>query len=786
MNWLQRRLEHATVRRRLTAIAALLTLQSLLFTVCYIAAWLHLRKNDPRKAENLRGVSYYARPKLLFAGLEITREQLAAYLDALGYQNCAGIEAGAFYFEGDALRINARLPEFQSATIRFDGRRIRAIESDGSIVERLELEPPALLNVIRQIKDERLFSMNARRVVLSEDEAMASHLYPTTVSVEDRRFASHNGIDELGILSAVFIRRKGGGSTLVQQLVKIAVLGDVSTGWSSSGLSRKGKELFLALAACRQMTKPEIFTAYANHCPMGGGDAAGRLTLYGFGAASQELFGVEANKLTLGQAAAMAAMIHRPNHYLRAAREGNYDALLRRRAFILDAVKEQFASRYTPEMIAAAKSEPVKFLFVSEREMEKPLDLISRHFQRFAAAQALGLSEPNFRKAGNARVYLTLDPDLQAAAGRATQEHLRRLDPLVDSARRRQHVISVEADPIQAAMVVMDTQSGEILAMIGSRGDEEFNYAMAERSPGSAVKPFVYLAALAEGRLRGEPFTAATIIHPLADPVDDFRPLSHPGEIASARRNLAVSGNAAACVAARSAGLEKTRDYIEQFTGARSHDLTGMLAIGGSAGSEVSAVNLTAGYAALANGGLKLAPTAFTAVYQDGNKITQPPVTATRVAAPAPVYVLTQMLRSVAQPGGTAQRALPSAGLKNSAQIAAKTGTGQVADLWFCGYSPKLAVCVWVGMPKNKPALQIRDGFDGARGALPIWAAFIKDGVRKYRPDLLAGEFDQPPDVKTQHVDKRRGCEIDGEHSSFEFFIAGREAIPCVQMRRNR
>ncbi len=93
------------------------------------------------------------------------------------------------------------------------------------------------------------------------------------------------------------------------------------------------------------MTKRQIFTAYANHCPLGGGQTSGSLVLYGFGAASLELFGVEADRLSLGQA---AAMIHRPNHYLNAARDGDFDELLRRRATILDAMLKQFPDRYTP------------------------------------------------------------------------------------------------------------------------------------------------------------------------------------------------------------------------------------------------------------------------------------------------------------------------------------------------------------------------------------------------------------------------------------------------------
>jgi membrane carboxypeptidase/penicillin-binding protein len=110
--------------------------------------------------------------------------------------------------------------------------------------------------------------------------------------------------------------------------------------------------------------------------------------------------------------------------------------------------------------------------------------------------------------------------------------------------------------------------------------------------------------------------------------------------------------------------------------------------------------------------------------------------------------------------------------------LALKTGTGQVADCWMVGFSPSgLVVGVWVGMPKNKPALTMKEGFDGARIAGPIWLSFMQ-AVRQKRPDLLEGEFQRPDNVKVLRIDPSRGCVTEGPGID-EYFVQGREPHPC-------
>jgi membrane peptidoglycan carboxypeptidase len=304
------------------------------------------------------------------------------------------------------------------------------------------------------------------------------------------------------------------------------------------------------------------------------------------------------------------------------------------------------------------------------------------------------------------------------------------------------------------------------------------HYATAKRSPGSVINPFVYLTAIAQGQRKGAPFTAATIIDPRNDEVDNYRPQSHVGRPATARALLARSDDGAAVVAAHDAGLASVRELIRKATGAYSEELTGMLAIGGSAGTETSPLAITEGYSLFANNGVKVRSTPLSAVYRDGVKLNLPNYNPVCLSDPGPAYVVTQMMRSVLSPGGTASGALSMAGLSSDALMSAKTGTGQVADLWFVGFSKRLVVAVWVGMPRNKPVLKMEQGFQGASAAMPIWASFIK-AVKQHRPDLLEGSIEAPPNVRALKIDPQLGCARKGI-GVVEYFIAGREPAACA------
>jgi membrane peptidoglycan carboxypeptidase len=757
-------------------LAAVLTLESLLFTSAYFAAASHLKDNDPRKSGNLAGTLVFARPKLYRRGQALQREHIIDHLTRIGYRESERGEPGTFQIVGNSLRINSRLPEFAGAVITFERKRITAISVDGHPAEQVEVEPETLIAFMRMMRDERARRMNLRRIVLPAADLISSPFYDAARASEDKNFESGNGIDEIGMARSVVdwvrsgFKKTGSGSGITQQMIKQVVLKD-----QDKTASRKAREIFLALAASRMMSKQEIFAAYANNVYLG--HVENGPSLFGVVAAAQEYFGSGIHSITLAQSATLAAMLDQPEFYLRAARNGNYEQLLARRNRVLSLMQRNFPERYSAEMISQAQAEPLEFVFASRRESERALDTISRQFQSFAAAELAEKLEMPV-EGGDLHIFTTLEPELQVAAHRAVTEHLARLDPLVARVRRGLPAEQAGDEPIQAALVAMDAQTGEILAMAGGR-DGEFNYATASRSPGSAIKPFVYLAAIAHGQHKNRPFTAATILDPRNDEVDNYRPQSHVGGPATARVLLASSDNGAAVVSAHDAGLASVRELIHKATGAYSKELTGMLALGGSAGTETSVLELAVGYSLFANNGVKVSATPLAAVYRDGAKLHLPSNDPVRITDPGPAYVVTQMMRSVLKPGGTASGALRQAGLASNAQIAAKTGTGQVADLWFVGSSKRLVVAVWVGMPRNKPELKMDQGFHGATAAMPIWASFIR-AVGRQRPDLLEGGFETPANVRLLNVDPHRGCITKGQGVA-EYFIAGREPEPCAK-----
>jgi len=772
---------YSTVKATAITLALIMTLQATLFIAAYGLAVRHIRENDPRRSGNLAGTLVFARPRLYRRGQQIHSRQIVEHLKRIGFQESQSEEPGTFYTVGNITEIRSRLPEFPDAAITIERGRISAITIEGRQVDEVEVEPETLLAFMRMVRDDRARTMNVRRTILAPNIYVSSPLYDAVRASEDKNFASHNGLDEVGMLRSAAswiasgFKPGGSGSTITQQMVKNVVLKN-----QDRTLDRKFKEMMLALASERMMTKEEIFAAYANNCYLG--HIQNGPTIIGFAAAARELFDTDVQSLTLAQAATLAAMLDKPEVYLREARSDNYFRLIARRDRVLTLMERNYPDRYSSEVIEQAKAESLRFVFASEQEPERSLDLISKPFQNFAASQLEQILGDDYQ-GGNTHIYTTIEPELQIAAHKAVTEQLARLDVMVARARRGLSVEDRGDEPVQAALVAMDAQSGEILAMVSGRSSE-FNFATARRSPGSAIKPFVYLQAIAEGRHRDKPFTAATIIDPKNDAVDNYRPRSHVGRPATSRALLARSDNGGAVVAAHDGGLGSTRDLIHKLADSYSTELTGMLAIGGSAGSEVSVLNLAEGYSVFANNGMKITHMPLSAVYHDGVKINLVRKSPTRITDAASAYVVTQMMRSVLAPGGTANGALRLAGLPAEAQIAGKTGTGQIADLWFVGFSRRLIVAVWVGMPNNKPALDMKYGFDGARAALPIWASFIR-GVKNDFPLLLQGEFEVPPGVRALTIDPKRGCVTNGRGLT-EYFVEGREPEPCSEQGQTR
>jgi penicillin-binding protein 1A len=320
----------------------------------------------------------------------------------------------------------------------------------------------------------------------------------------------------------------------------------------------------------------------------------------------------------------------------------------------------------------------------------------------------------------------------------------------------------------------LDARTGAVLALVGGAGSQ-FNFATARRSPGSAIKPFVYLRAVESGAWQGQPFTAATIIDPAQDSLAGYRPDEHAGERATARVGIARSYNFHAVAAAEAAGLQPTIDFIKRVTDSQP-GLTGMAAIGGAAGSETSLLSLTQAYTIFPNDGRLVRASFHQSFIHDGARKGLAAAQAERVADAGAAFVVTEMLGDVLQPLGTAPQFRQATGL-NDVALAAKTGTGMVADLTFVVFTPHLVVGVWCGLPQNEIKLKLEDGFTGGRVAAPVTAAFMRS-VRRHHAELLTGEFARPANVTKIRINSRKNCAAaNGDRE--EYFVKGREPSPC-------
>jgi penicillin-binding protein 1B len=760
-------------RAAATFVSLALTLETLLFCIDYYKAVKYLQEHDPRQNSNMTGTVVYAHPVQVFVGQPISRQEIIEHLQGIGFNSGEKGEKGTFFASGNSLRINSRLREMPNLDLTFTKGRVIKIVSDDVEVSTAQIEPETLASFVRLIKDNKSYPMWVRRYPLQASDLIPSPLYDAVRSSEDKRFESHNGLDYMNLAKATFERR--GGSTITQQMVKNAILQD-----QSRTLTRKWNELTLTLAVERRYTKEEIFTTYANNVYCG--RIPGGPVLYGLAALSEEVFGTkDVGALGPGLAATLAGMLNQPEKYLLDAHNNAYEAVRARRDRVLDLMARNYPDKYPAEVIDRAKAEAVTFAFTSQHQEANRLDLITRHFQQFAAdnLNLIGLQKSEFES--GLHLYTTIDANLQRAAQAAIDKEMPRLDALF----ARSHAGRPEKKDggrLEAALVAIDPRDGRIVAMSGGRdfNESQYNCALALRSPGSALKPFLYALALAHGQYNG-PFTPSTVLDPAADPVaDSYRPTHHVGGRARARVLLARSDNGAAVVVLNIAGMDRFRELVHELTGSLP-ERTGMIAIGGGAGAELSPLSLARAYAIFPGNGLLPTLTPFAAVYKDGEPLELSKTQSVRVMEPGPAFLATQMCRSVVGVGhdgaaGTAKNALTLAGIDKDVDVAGKTGTGQRSDVWFAGFTRRLVVVVWIGHTMNAP-LTMSAGFSGGKAAVPVWADFIRS-VAKYRPDLLEGHFQQPENIHTRYIDPTRGC-LKDDGALEEYFMNGREPVRC-------
>ena len=574
-------------------------------------------------------------------------------------------------------------------------------------------------------------------------------LHQAILTSEDKWFYYHYGINPVSIATALYDNLKvgevvRGGSTITMQLARLMEP-------KARNIPNKLIEMFRAVQLEHAYSKSEILAFYFNMLPYGG-------NIVGTAAASRFYFNKPQHALSLGEAALLAAIPNaperlRPDRFpenARKAREKVLNRLLARR---------QISEQQWQEAV----QEPIP-------HKRYPLPFKAPHLSRLLSKEnrkKFGVRNPSHSQTTNGRIHTTIDAKVQNTAARILNEYL------VDAARkpslRGSHSTST------GAIIVMDTQNRHVLAMVGShdffdrKALGQINGTLAPRSPGSALKPFVYALAMEEGLI-----TPETLLFDVPVTHADYTPVNYDGKYngyVTARQALARSLNVPAVnLTARlenstaRVGGSTLHAFLKQagistLAPAQKYGLSMVLG-----GCEVNLLELTTLYAGLANMG-EFGPYQLTlprnSQQRSGN---QPSAESERSERPEShftqrllrketSFIITEMLTESQLPTNTVKNPEAFERTMNLPKIAWKTGTSYGhRDAWCIGYSPTLTIGVWLGNfdGKGTPMLS------GTDAATPILFALFT---------ALTGQdthrwFTKPEQLKTRHVCALSGAPV--------------------------
>ena len=608
----------------------------------------------------------------------------------------------------------------------------------------------------RRLLYEILPQMGGRNTVL-DIAHIPKCLKDATIAVEDKHFYTNPGIDLTGILRALWINIRGGetiagGSTITQQVARNLLMTEDER--MERTLRRKLREAVLAWQMTRKLSKDEILALYLNQINYGG-------MAYGVEAASQTYFGKPASELLLPECALIAGLPQAPGVYNPFT---NPDLAKNRQAVVLGLMEKE--GYITGEQRVSAESTPLSF-------NPAPYPIEAPHFvwiikDQLDQLMSGGVLDPR----RSLIVRTTLDLDAQHLAE--------------DTIKRRIEILKRETGALShnvnnAALVVLDPRTGEILALVGSADyfdesiDGALDMAISPRQTGSAFKPFVY--ALALDPASPNSWTAAT---PILDVSTTFTlrdgtpytPINYDEQEhgpVSVRTALASSLNIPAVKTLQRVGIERAislahRLGITSLGEAGEYDLS--LVLGGG---QVSLLELSTAYGALANHGNFTGNSSILDIHDaDGNLLYQPDSTPPLQALdPRVTWLISDIL---SDDSARATGFGLDSTLKLDRAAAVKTGTtSNFHDNWTIGYTPDLLVGVWVG----NSGYEAMHNVTGLTGAAPIWHEVMRG--------LLQGRPDQPftrPDGLTQV----EVCAVSGllptsacQNTRAEWFISGTE-----------
>lgn len=576
------------------------------------------------------------------------------------------------------------------------------------------------------------------------------------IAVEDKRFYQHNGVDVVGIASAIkddLLGASRGASTITQLLVGNMHPDLIDR--RDKSLSRKLREQSAAREMERHYNKEQILEAFLNQISFGRG-------WYGIESAARHYFGKSAAQLTIAEAATLAAMPKGPAVYDPAKYP---DRAKNRRDAILGLMAEQ---RYiTPGEAAAAKAEPVRTAPNGGVSAPSPyfIDVVRVQAERAGVAVSTG----------GYRIYTTLDPTLQRAAVQALAEGTAEVE------RRRGYHHPTYAshakgstEYLQGAVVAIDPSSGDVKALVGGRNYQEspFNRAVSGlRQPGSSFKPFVYARALMDS-LPPNAIVGDTAIDIRYDQ-QSYRPRNSDDKFMgniTLREAITFSRNPVAVQLWMKYGADSIIALARRFGINTPISPYPASAIGAS---EVHPLDFIAAYTAFDNLGTPMVPRFVYRVDDRSGKTLWSQGVASLPPAldPQVAFILRDMMRDVVERGTatSVRRYLPP-----SVPVAGKTGTtDDNTDVWFVGVTPDIVAGVWLGF--DKPRSIAEHGVAGGSLAAPVFAKMLAQAGYTHPGSI----WEAPSGLVTAELDRHTGKLADAstpaERRYTEYFLAGTE-----------
>lgn len=690
-----------------------------LFLFCLLALGIYVIYLDAEVQSRFSGEKWklpawiYSRPLELYRNQRLSVSQMENELKMLHYRKVSNPQGpGEYAVNGSKMVIIKRPFNFYDG--REDERAVFVVFSGNRVSMLQDARTSKNLAFVRMdpIILDRITVGDEEDRILIRLQDINPKLIQILLTIEDKNFYEHNGINPVSILRAMIAnlragRKVQGGSTLTQQFAKNYFLTREKT------IMRKIKEALMAVIIDARYEKNQILEAYMNEIYLGQNGASG---VYGFGLASYFYFGLPVSELDVEQMSMLVAVVRGPSYY---NPWSHPERVRERRDLILKKLMEEnVITTDEYEKYASREIQVVPRGKLTYGRTPAYVDLVKRELKRQLDEKLLGTS--------GLKIFTSFDPVTQRSAEEAVQKIG------TDFARKNRE--------IEMAMVVANWRKGEIVALIGGRDFSRqgmFNRALDARRPvGSTIKPLVYITAFEEKN-----YQPATMISDTDLTVKFGKTTWRPRNFDHKYHGrvflydaLARSLNIPVVRVGVDVGVKRIIARLERMKlGSGLSPFPSMLL----GTPEMTPLEVAQMYSVFASQGYNKPLSVIRAVVNDENEIIyQPAGEAEQIFTRADSYLLTRGLVSVVQKG-TARSLLP---VLSGKEVAGKTGTTDGGkDSWFAGFDNDEVVSVWVGRDDNKPT-----SYTGSTGALQVYRDFIaRRGVNSLAIPVPEGVVNQ-------------------------------------------